>query len=476
MVGTEFEQQSLLSKQIDVIYSNPPYSEFVPWTVKILREAAAHRVYLVVPVRWRESLEISEAIKFRDAKTHVLGEYSFEDAEDRAARARVNLIRVQFSQEKGDAFERFFNEQFGHLKERFEARRAKNKEREPGQEKQSPFASLVVGENYPEAMVGLYNAAMAKIQRNYEAVGNLDVELLAELGVEPEKIMAGLKQRLEGLRNLYWQEIFGRMSAVTDRLTSKKRRLLLDTLNRHAHVDFTVDNIYAVILWVIKNANEHLDAQLVETFEQMVEKANVKLYRSNERPFVWDRWRYRHEPTDTQSTHFALEYRIVLQHVGGVRNGEYSFDRGLEERAADFLGDLLTVARNLGFQNNTADWRLHGHRESWQSNQKEEFRCINPVTKNSEVLLEVRAFKNGNCHVRMHQRFALALNVEYGRLKGWLHSGTEAADELREQEAAGTVSIQPLLADHRKLDAAVGGIIIHGNLEPSTAPRMRLSL
>jgi hypothetical protein len=36
----------------------------------------------------------------------------------------------------------------------------------------------------------------------------------------------------------------------------------------------------------------------------------------------------------------------------------------------------------------------------------------------------------------MNQKFALALNVEYGRLKGWLKSGAEAVEELKDPEAA----------------------------------------
>lgn len=53
----------------------------------------------------------------------------------------------------------------------------------------------------------------------------------------------------------------------------------------------------------------------------------------------------------------------------------------------------------------------------------------------SEQLIEVRAFENGNMHVRLGQDFALALNVEYGRLKGWLKNGAAAAEELKDEAA-----------------------------------------
>lgn len=43
---------------------------------------------------------------------------------------------------------------------------------------------------------------------------------------------------------------------------------------------------------------------------------------------------------------------------------------------------------------------------------------------------------NQNMHVRFSQDFIRALNVEMGRLQGWLHSPEEAAEELGDPLAA----------------------------------------
>jgi hypothetical protein len=51
-------------------------------------------------------------------------------------------------------------------------------------------------------------------------------------------------------------------------------------------------------------------------------------------------------------------------------------------------------------------------------------------------LFEVRAFLNGNMHIRLNQKFALALNVEHGRLKGWIKTAAEAVEELGDVGAA----------------------------------------
>ena len=50
--------------------------------------------------------------------------------------------------------------------------------------------------------------------------------------------------------------------------------------------------------------------------------------------------------------------------------------------------------------------------------------------------MDVRAHKSGTMHLRLNPALALALNVEYGRLKGWLKSGSEAAEEIGDPKAA----------------------------------------
>ena len=432
VIGTDFKSQSLLSKQIDLTFCNPPYTEFEEWAVKIIRESASRRVYLVLPVRWHKSVRIADALKHREAKVKTLGEYSFEDAEDRQARAIVNLIRIDLSTEKDDAFDRFFDEQFAHLKARYEA--ATKGESKYSDKKDPKFTALVGGANLLESLVTLYDADMEKAKKNYDLAAQLDVDLLKELDVTPQSILKCLKTRLTGLRSEYWKELFSHMSAVTNRLCSKKRGTLLDTLNRNGHIDFTTDNAYAVLMWVLEHANQYIDEQLVETFETMCSKANVKNYKSNLKPFVWDQWRYNQE----KPTHVALEYRIVLDRVGGIKKTEWIHDKGLEQRAAEFLGDLLTVAHNLGFTCDTTDSRLF-RRDEWHTGSVEHFECTvkdkdgNP--KHVE-LFEVRAFLNGNMHIRLNQKFALALNVEHGRLKGWIKTAAEAVEELGDVEAA----------------------------------------
>lgn len=84
VVGTDFEQQTLVDKKVDLIFCNPPYSEFEHWALRIIREASAGFIYLVIPRRWRDSVDIKRALDSRSAEVASLGEFDFEDADRRA--------------------------------------------------------------------------------------------------------------------------------------------------------------------------------------------------------------------------------------------------------------------------------------------------------------------------------------------------------------------------------------------------------
>ena len=103
----------------------------------------------------------------------------------------------------------------------------------------------------------------------------------------------------------------------------------------------------------------------------------------------------------------------------------------MQGSAKEFLGDLLTIANNLGFRCDASA----PNKRHWHAGQEEVF-TFNSKQNRPEPLMKVRAFKNRNLHLRLNQDFILALNVEYGRLKGWLKSGAEAAEELKDPKAA----------------------------------------
>lgn len=111
IVGTDFLDATLIDKEVDIAFSNPPYSEFESWTCKIIKEANAKFIYLVIPQRWENNQAIQESLKERKAVCETIGKFDFENSEDRKARAKVSLLKINLKKNKGgvDPFDIWFN-------------------------------------------------------------------------------------------------------------------------------------------------------------------------------------------------------------------------------------------------------------------------------------------------------------------------------------------------------------------------------
>lgn len=448
-VGTDFQQATLIDKKVDVVFSNPPYSEFEAWAVRIIREANAKAVYLVIPQRWENSVAIKNALQARKAEAEILYTGDFLQA-DRQARAKVHVLHISLIKKSRieshyyrndrpevDPFELWFDTTFPKAEPDPEEEAESRQEALKGRFSKE----ILLGKNLIEALVHLYQKDMAKLQHNYAAAASLDPELLRELEINHDNLKKAIKERIKGLKHLYWHEFFNNYASITDRLTTGSRKRLLEKLHGNTAVDFTAENAYAITLWVIKNANHYYDDQLIEVVERMTKQANIHLYKSNQRVIRDEEWRHgygRRSDIPESLDRYQLEYRIVLEHMGGISTSQWSFERdrngGLSETAGDFIMDIIAVAKTLGWNTNQTVRTGLGYRPRvWESNKLQDFRCTGGTQ-----LMDVRAFKRGTLHIRFAQDFIKKLNVEFGRLKGWLKDKHQAAQEtgITHEEAA----------------------------------------
>ena len=439
-VGTNFYESTLIDKKVDGVVCNPPYSDYENWAAKIIKEANAPDVYLVIPERWEKSETIALALESRNADTNILYTGDFLNA-DRQARAKIHIVHVNLAGRSGRIDDRYYSTRHrtpvvdpfeAWFKETFPEPKIYATEGQEQALKAKVKREMVMGNNLIRTLVQLYQHEMAELHRNYAAACSLDPDLLKELNVSYDGLRQAIKQRITGLKNLYWKELFHSYDSITSRLTTASRNNLLEKLNQNTAVDFTEDNAYAITLWVIKNANHYFDEQLVGLVERMIDRANIVLYKSNQRTFRDEEWRYtygRGSRVPEELERFRLDYRIVLERMGGISTSDYSWERerngGLTHTAADFLSDILSVARTLGW--NCQDTVSHQgcSPRRWVSNQKQSFVCAN-----GKPLMQVRAFKKGTVHVQFSPEFMLRLNVEFGRLKGWVKDHHQAAEEM----------------------------------------------
>ncbi len=425
IVGTDFMLQTLIDKRVDMVFCNPPYSEYEAWATKIIKEANAKQIFLIIPERWNKSDLIRRAIKQRTATDRVVWSGDFADA-DRQARARVEIVKISLPDKTGysrdgqqDPFDIWFDEYFagfGRLNP------VDDDDEDDESEKPNPMREIVEGQNLVEHLANLYTHEINTLLRNYENLSQLDAALLKEIGVSVDEIKKAIKLKIEGVKNKYWKELFNNLDKIKDRLTSTSRGHLLEKLNASCNVDFSVDNAYAVVLWVIKNANRYIDEQLVEVFKDLSEPECVKNYKSNLKTWEKDGWRYK-----KNHTHYMLEYRIITQRHQAIKPadawGAYDWPNNLNRRCHFFINDIFTIANNLGFSNSA-----NSLYRDWESNKQVTF--YTGRGDSEKILVAIRAFKNGNVHLKFDQEFIKTLNVEASRLLGWIKSPQEAADEM----------------------------------------------
>ncbi len=441
VVGTDFHQQTLIDKSVDVVFCNPPYSEYETWASRIILEANAKHVFLVIPTRWKESARISDAIKKREATVNSIGSFDFLHA-DRKARAVVNILHVYMGMSwrsgRGgvDPFNLWFDETFKidvGEKENEQSFTGKQKAKEERAEKIK--SEVVKGRNQVQVMSVLYRQELDNMLDNYRQLEKLDGDILRELGVSLGNLKEGLKLKINGLKSSYWKELFAMMKQMTDRLTSKTRKAMLEKMNTHLSVDFDEPNAYAVIVWALKNANIYIDDQLKDVYLTMTSEENARVYKSN-RHMTKDSWRYlrRHKDDGGERPHhYALDYRIVLSGFRAIMPNDaaysWEFKNNLAESAHEYIGDILTICNNLGFP------ATHGtHDCEWQSNVANEFWYMKNGKR--QMIASVKAFKNGNIHIKFATEVIEAINTEAARLFGWVKSPQEAAEEAGLKNAA----------------------------------------
>jgi len=443
VIGTDFHAQSLVDKVADIVFCNPPYSEHEAWLARIVRECGSQTLYFVVPSRWTHSDEIRRSMDERKAKPHVIGSYDFATA-DRKARAHVDLVRIDCETTSSDVFDRFFETAFGDLTEKLTDAHTKIEEAEANDKR-----GIMEQEAYIPALVTQYDYELRRIKDNYRKVATLDLAVLRELSITVESIKTLLKAKLAALTESYWRQLLDKTKTVMERLTYANRNAILERLKETGTVDFTVANAYAILTWILENANQYVDNQVLALFDRLARDENIRAYKSNQKVFDASRHRYYREEREKMPV--RLDYRLVVSGCG-LDDQKFEFSRNhLRSCGTEFVRDLFIVAKSFGYVGDFDDPRLD-RSHNWVPNASETF-----TAADGTIILEVKAFRNGNLHIRMGQRLSLLLNIAVGKLRGWLHNAAQAAEELEDPEAAEVFDVSHRIGKALLLTCAADG-------------------
>ena len=122
------------------------------------------------------------------------------------------------------------------------------------------------------------------MQEVYHKIGGMYQEspdLLKEIGVDVSIIIETLKSKIKALRISYWELFINNFDKIKDRLTNKSRDNIFSKIRDFNNLDFSVSNCYAMVIFAIENANKYFDQQIVETFDMLVSRDNIRNYKSN---------------------------------------------------------------------------------------------------------------------------------------------------------------------------------------------------
>lgn len=398
IVGADFYQQTLIDKKFDLIFCNPPYSEFKAWMEKVISETNSNKLVFIVPERWQEDNKLVELVKKRGFEYKIISSDDFLDGE-RQARAKVDIIYFTRTRQQHEyihngvnkAFVDFFEENFCKLKE--EKKEDDNIDKRIENE-------LVVGSNLIERMCSLYTLEFQSLIDSFKSISKIDDKTLENIGIDRIKVMKALSEKISSLKNEYWMHLIHNLKEVNQRLIYKFREALIRSITfAIGNIDFNEENCYAILIWIIKNANKSINEQLLFMFDLCIEPENIKKYKSNKLVFEtenrgWGQKKDIRFKNQKEVKNITLDYRIITcSHSYEIINHYYR-------------GDYIE-------QNITRDWAVI---------------CNNLLGYTN--FGDIKFFKNGNVHLKFNTEFSKAFNIQASLLKGWIKDKRQAMDEF----------------------------------------------
>lgn len=442
-VGGDFYESQVNSSKVDIAFSNPPYSDYENWTVTLIKNIRATVIYLILPERWVKSERIQAAIESRGLLAKVVATDDFSAA-DRKARGKINIVRLIsegfkrrirlieegykeasfgeysfFRSNSGkDPVDVWFEEMFPRLAALTATQ--SNYTTSEASDVEDRTYQIFKTTNTIDDLVMLYQIQADKVLEAYRKINECDANVFIELQIDLSAIKETLKARMGGLRAKFWQAFIHNYKPITERLTAKYRDKILSTLiTRAEDISFNTTNAFIVTQMVISRANEYSDDQVTDFFYKLSDPKTVTLYKSNQKVFSAEQWRYCSNPADRPS-HYTLDYRIVQHRLFN------------EDSIVPTISDICIIARLVGMK---VPKSCNGSQfDNAKIAMGERVSIDYTESGETKTLFDVKFYKNGNQHLFLNKEFALRLNIYIGKLLGWVSNTDEAFEQMKNKD------------------------------------------
>jgi len=445
LLGTEFNETNFISKNCEIGFTNPPYSTYNTWISTLISQLNFSVLYAIIPERWEADPMIKDAIKRRGVKSsEILDTSDFYDA-DRKARAKVHIVRFAFNRFKLDekpehrryrktlghgdntTFQMFIENELGLHKtysdttEKFNAHVEKEHVRQSLKTEGTKSYDIVVSKGVLWALLDNYEHRLQQVLEQYKSISTLDPVLLSELGVNYDNLRAGIKDKLFGYRNVFWELLFEHLDAISSRLISKHKTDLLNELKANA-LDFTYTNSIFIIQYAVSLANEKIELSLVDVFRDLTSADSIKSYYVSNQHIYRDDWRYNRESEARKKAKYQLDYRFIYSTYSNFSTN--SWEHGLNESARGFTNDLKVIYKLLGYSDIYTDKAYDDMAPGNSLSIIGSGLDGKPIT-----LVTIRYYHKGTRHIKWNQDAMLRFNVTVSRILGWVRSKEDFAQE-----------------------------------------------
>lgn len=423
-IGVDFHDQNLMTMNMDIIYCNPPYSEFLLWLSKIVSEVRSGVAYMTIPDRWRDNYEIQRVILDRNITVDSLGFFDFEKA-DRGARCHVEVIKLSFK-EAESPLKDWIKENF-KIEEKADRVKESLKDRvEKQRQSVSNGHSLVAGNDYVDTLVQLYQQDLDNLFNSFQKICSIDSENLEFFDLNINKLSVMVQEKAANIRARFWSELINNIDVIKQRFSSSVRYAFTQEMNSHKSAEFTHANIRAFLLWVLKNAKHYDEVMFEETIKKFISFCNIESYKSNRSRFVDGDWTYSNfeDITEENKFKFNTTKRMILESFFWknelIKHGSFS------DGCTKIIDDLLILAESRGYK--TMEYPMASELRDVEYSKVYDFKC--KVDGKEKTLFTMKAFKKGTIHLNFDYDFITLINIELGKRKGWVTTPEQAAEEL----------------------------------------------
>lgn len=415
-VGSDFFETSL--SKFDVIFCNPPYSNYKLWINNLLNNIIGQPViYLVIPSLWKEDNNLNELFKKQNVEITILDSFDFLQA-DRVARVNVDVLKLKVLDSKNplkDSIQNLFKQNFKEdIKDELKFEQKENKQNLINLNKQ----------DYPTFICNEYNKEINSLNSALTEISKISLSSLETIfGLDLNGIVYKFSNLKSNVCNKYWNLIIDKVCTIEKRLIKRHRTNLLSNII-DKNLDFNLSNIYYIIEQIVSITSEKLNEQVLDVYNELLVNSPVEKYKSNKRIFS-------DNDTELKDQRVKLTPRIILEL--GYWNKAIETDwqnkptNKLSGYAIDKINDILIVIKSLGFETS-----FNPANETFE---KGKTKSILGTFNGKEInILDLKAFLNGNLHIKLNKDILIKFNIVKGILEGWVNSASEIMDEFEVNE------------------------------------------